>query len=932
MVEHWSPKPAVPGSSPGTPEDFNLFDSYFSICYIGFRNHGGELNKLKKFSKIILPLIGLVILVGAVFILNKYLRKPTQVKAVYTTSADGSTVTFTSDYHIDPWNKNFENKNIVVQTEPRDVAPTLTIDSDSTGQNGTALKIHSFNSMQVLGGARVTHSNPLPPYNNNYAIPDTYGGNWKFYLDVSGSSLSTYVYDPDNGRWRQGSIRDAKLAFKHFGGGAEFSVKNLATNQEWIKSNWNRISGGPSDSNYNDSANDTFTTDKLSKGFYEIEVHFRKIAGQNPVGLQVFLYGLHTESDYTYQPVFASVPSGWFYAKSDKTQQNLVNSEYYYQYLADPSSDFNSRFSGMTAANSRQEKMEKVPTFYFRWDISKFNKSPLLFYPNGLRIKVAGELKIVGGQLLANGNGYMGGLTQNLCYVEDQMNKPGFGPGGGPANVGRDCVGSGGSFGGLGRGEYNDGAISNYNLAEAERQFQAYGDPARPSQELSPVSNYHYYYYNGFYHPVGGCGANDGPTWFYDWTYNKAQKYTIPFGSGGAAGASKTGAGYHNTWVGGNGGGLIYIEADSVNIQGPDAILANGTDGQELHFYTGGGSGGGIEIWTNHWQNNPAPQPSLAPLVYSGDNINPGGSGWTQTESQYGTICIDNNGDATCEYVYDATHGWQPQNTGNAIYYGSNIKAIGGKWGGGGGRIAIHIGGVVGPVPEKTIEGNVFSASSITVDGSATGVVEAGTGNVQQVKILGDLATIAPYTINANSTTNWASALTISQNAILRLVNEKAKPYSQISANNLNPENNPEGGVWYKTNGLVLDGQTFKNRGTIIVDGNLTFKKGMAPTGPNDMVGFIVRDGNVVIEGPVENLYAAIFAPNGNITIEAAADPTKPTNILGLLVAKSIIIQRNNIVIKYNPKITGQYYNNIYYIALPGFSQIIPPVWKEKAP
>ena len=228
--------------------------------------------------------------------------------------------------------------------------------------------------------------------------------------------------------------------------------------------------------------------------------------------------------------------------------------------------------------------------------------------------------------------------------------------------------------------------------------------------------------------------------------------------------------------------------------------------------------------------------------------------------------------------------------------------------------------------------GDVHAKNNITIQGLATGVVTAGGGTVN---ILGRLATIAPYTINANTTADLAYVLSnINPKNIDRLKKERAKDFSSLG-DDLNPDDTPEGGVWQKTTALSLSTEGYTDRGTIIVEqGDLILGGDITVSGEGSMLGFIVENGNVIIAGNVENLRrVAIFAPNGNIIIESS--PNSAT-ISGLLVAREIIIQRNNITIEYDSRITGGIGSingiPVIYHALPGFSQIIPPTWREGVP
>ena len=242
------------------------------------------------------------------------------------------------------------------------------------------------------------------------------------------------------------------------------------------------------------------------------------------------------------------------------------------------------------------------------------------------------------------------------------------------------------------------------------------------------------------------------------------------------------------------------------------------------------------------------------------------------------------------------------------------------------------------------IVGDVHASNDITIDGSATGVVTAGGTTINlNSQIAG--GEIREYVINEESSASWnnvykTAGRRIVEGNIKRLKNERATEIfniSEIVGDDLNPNNNPEGGVWRINSLLPLDAESFKGRGTIIVEqGDLTLGGDITVAGvvgEGEMLGFIVG-GDVIIESGVGELrHVAIFAPNGRIIIKPSSNSTR---ITGLLVAKEIVIQRNNIVIEYDPRVAGGFGSingiPVIYHALPGFSQIIPPTWRERAP
>lgn len=91
----------------------------------------------------------------------------------------------------------------------------------------------------------------------------------------------------------------------------------------------------------------------------------------------------------------------------------------------------------------------------------------------------------------------------------------------------------------------------------------------------------------------------------------------------------------------------------------------------------------------------------------------------------------------------------------------------------------------------------------------------------------------------------------------------------------LNPNNFPEGTVWYRNGNLTVKGGTYSGKGTIIVEnGNLKIDGDIKYSNPKtDSIGFIVSGvekngtGNITISNSVTELHGAYFA-TGAIIIE----------------------------------------------------------------
>ncbi len=774
--------------------------------------------------------------------------------------------------------------------------------------------VHNFKSLEI-DAATIEHT--APGINNRaYENTEYFASKWTGYLELPERMPGFYSGEPN-----EVSVC-AYIIQLRTDDGSEIKIEKVGnptenrTVSDWQNDHQSylRIDGG-----CRRQGSDPPVGEFLTPGLYKLEIHH--LQGTGGSYLQIG-FGWHYYYQYAGSYILRSWDPRWqvpsnikFWVDEAKTRSGM-NSEFFdHYYPEEHGNTFESRFNGLTPKLSKRVQLGGS---WLSWWCEHFrcgDTGPFDFLVTGLRLKIDGDLILKnGGKIDVSEKGYSA-RTREHEYIERGV--PGYGPGGGPSQVIHDTWASGGSYGGLGRFiKSNDAGLAGY---------RTYGSLTTPAADLTPSL------YHDFYRPNG---SRNPPPY---------QEYRIPLGSAGGS-ASKTGLFSHHFLPGGSGGGLVYIDAGRVFIE-MGGIFTYGGDGFEKHESAGGGSGGTIEIWARSFENNSTTDYDLKglPLVQERPFRSNGTVPIWGVEAQPGTICLDSGFDMSnpkCDYIYQ-DYNWRDADGNYVDYtaiprYGSSIIASGGLWGGGGGRIAIHAPLGPGPEPQQLeIKGDVHAQRGITIQGSATGVVTAGTEDLQLVKILGDLATIAPYTINEQTAASWVKATTqYTPKNLDRLINERAKSYGQLVAAgyNLNPDNTPEGGVWHKRGWLIYNGKPFHGRGTIIVDGMLIINQDLSPSGSGDMIGFIVKGGIVRITQNVKNLSrVAIFAPNGDITIQANPDPT---NISGPLVAKSIVIQRNNVTISYDPRVARAYdpINNIVYLALPGFSQIIPPTWREEVP
>lgn len=125
--------------------------------------------------------------------------------------------------------------------------------------------------------------------------------------------------------------------------------------------------------------------------------------------------------------------------------------------------------------------------------------------------------------------------------------------------------------------------------------------------------------------------------------------------------------------------------------------------------------------------------------------------------------------------------------------------------------------------------------------GQGNVTVEGDSIVAQDVKIYGG-ETISGYEAK---TLNWNEIQSNMDNNIGRLVDEYGIESTNpaVTIRNLNPNNKPEGQVWYVNGDVNLGGQV-TGKGTFVIFGNLTINGDLTYSGSNDSIGFIVLNRN----------------------------------------------------------------------------------------
>jgi len=125
--------------------------------------------------------------------------------------------------------------------------------------------------------------------------------------------------------------------------------------------------------------------------------------------------------------------------------------------------------------------------------------------------------------------------------------------------------------------------------------------------------------------------------------------------------------------------------------------------------------------------------------------------------------------------------------------------------------------------------------------GQGNVIVEGDSIIAQDIKIYGG-DTISGYVAK---TLNWNEIQDNMDNNIDRLVDEYGIEATNpaVTIRNLNPNNKPEGQVWYVNGDVSLSGQV-SGKGTFVIYGNLTINGNLTYSGSNDSIGFIVLNRN----------------------------------------------------------------------------------------
>lgn len=183
-----------------------------------------------------------------------------------------------------------------------------------------------------------------------------------------------------------------------------------------------------------------------------------------------------------------------------------------------------------------------------------------------------------------------------------------------------------------------------------------------------------------------------------------------------------------------------------------------------------------------------------------------------------------------------------------------------------------------GPTPSNSpnITGDVFASGSL-------GGVNIGAKSVIAANVISQVNGENFYQIDAYKSALWDIEKLKMDANIVRLIKERATPYSQnkISGNfNLNPlngnptDNNfasvPEGQVWHISGNFEIGETTFSGKGTIIVDGDVNITgnvKYSVLALPNAVNSLGIIANNIIISQNVVEAVGAYYA-SGKIQIK----------------------------------------------------------------
>lgn len=175
---------------------------------------------------------------------------------------------------------------------------------------------------------------------------------------------------------------------------------------------------------------------------------------------------------------------------------------------------------------------------------------------------------------------------------------------------------------------------------------------------------------------------------------------------------------------------------------------------------------------------------------------------------------------------------------------------------------------------EVKIGGDIYSGGSVQDITINSDSVISASGNVNVSSADGTNSyPISNYNLDAQRQvvdSTWASSV------IAKLEKVPHKDINELSVNNMNALNLPEGTIWIKRSGdYIINGATFSGKGTIIVkDGDLKIDGDIKynTSDPNTSVGFIVTSprsnkGNIIIKDTVMELRGAYYT-TGTIEIK----------------------------------------------------------------
>ncbi len=898
-----------------------------------------------KGLKQIVVLLVLSLIGFSVFVYGQLIIPNMQTKAKAATFDFNDQTTLANYAKIYPSTKNNQNKytgiDIGLDMNKNLEGKDLDINGVTVAFDGT----HSFNSVTVRNGGVLTHRAVDKSGKVNYPL-NFFTARWKGFINVPDGVVK-------NNRTLVG------LGINHNYGGKLGLKKVGDTHWEWWQNSWNR-------------SGQTTTGNKIAPGLYEIELDYNH---NGDWGRLEFFY-------YTTSPNWGSNPKDWLYLKEDKTQGSCggqtsikgLCGEYFAYH------NFENPFTGDATAT----KIETFNNNRLSW-----NENPFTPKLGGLKLSISGDLTLEDGRIDVSGKGYPGGGQQGengfgpggggAISTHDQQVGSGAGGYGGIGGPGCDDAGchpglvgpppATGTRGNI----YGDNITPEYGSGGGHAQARSCSSTRDATGGsggglISITADSVVISADSQISANGGQGAHDGGK-----RWGCVSRARSGGGSGGAVfikannlqnGAPATslpdvapGSG-----GGGNGENGVYAGIDfgsNLQARGGDAGKRDaGDDG----YRAGGGGGGRIVIDAplgakitktivgrvpieNDRSNNQEVEYSISYSSFNGEDIidtlpsgvhNP--RSVPDFDSRSGNTIRWNNrsGSGTISLFVKLD-----RNKCDSI---TNTADVSGGRGGASVSVSASID------CKAYIRGDIYSAGDLNLSSEyridENSIIAGGSVGIAE----GTSNKIFPYTLKPDSPEyspiRWVDVKAQIKANRDQLKQERAKilgsagnyrfndviwnlESSNDIPSNLSTTKTPEGGVWRVPGNLIINKPiAIQNRGTIIVEGNLTIPNSIQLNG-DAMVGFIV-DGQVTISSGAGAVNAIIFSNFSDIRFNAItiADRSGPLTFTGLLATPG------NIKLPASGGKTSTFIYDSRFIQnpLPGFKALQKIIPEEVAP